>query len=224
MIDLAFKNITKQKSRTILTLLGIIIGISAIVALGSLSEGLRQQISQNLELNAGKITVAQKGSSGFAVGFLGSELTQDNLDTIAGVSGVKEVVPQKYYIENIIPFKGPEWIAIGIEPEKIEYFKGPNILPEEGRDLEEGDTDVMVAGKNFAAQRNLEVGDFFTVKDTDLEIVGVLESSGVSNIDDNFIVPLETLNDITGDEFFPVAYAIPEDLREIEVVDRKSVV
>ena len=75
MIDLAFKNIARQRTRTFLTVLGIVIGIGAVVALGSISEGLNNEVQQSLELNAGKIIVSEKESSGFFVGFSGSEFS-----------------------------------------------------------------------------------------------------------------------------------------------------
>ncbi len=221
MIDLAIQNIRQQKTRTFLTMLGIVIGIGAVVALGTISEGLNKRVQQNLELNAGKIMVSQKGSSGFLVGFTGSELSQENVEEIASVSGVKEVVPQLYYWENIVPFKGPEWVAIGIETSKTEFFKGESIMIEKGRDLEENDGEVLVAGKKFADTYNLDVGDFFTIKDRDVEVVGILEESGVQNIDDYFIMPLKALQDITDKDFYPIVYVIPEDIKETEILAQR---
>lgn len=218
MIDLAFKNIRRQKTRSFLTVLGIVIGIAAVVALGSISEGLNQQVSSNLELNAGKIVITQQGSSGAFTGFSGSELTDEQVDEIAAVSGVKEVVPQVYYWETLNPFEGPEWVAIGITPSKAEFFAGESIQVEEGRELDDSDDTAIVIGRNFADRYLLEVGDFFTVKDVDMEIVGVFELSGVPDIDNNFIIPLEALQDLTGVDTFPVVYAIPDDLRETEIL------
>ncbi len=218
MLSLALANIARQRTRTALTVLGIVIGIAAVVALGSISEGLNANIQKNLELNAGKILVSQKGSSGALVGFAGSELTAEQVGEIAQVSGVKDTVPQLYYVETIDPFHGPDWIAIGIDPEKAEFFKGENIRIKEGRELEANDGEVLVAGAAFADRFQLEPGDFFTAKDTELEVVGVLEESGVSTIDDNFLVPLETLQTLMEVDTFPVVYVIPDDLKQIETV------
>jgi len=218
MLDLAFKNIKRQRTRAFLTVLGIVIGIAAVVSLGSLSEGLNQLVQNNLELTAGKIVVAQAGSSGFLIGFAGSELTDEDLSEIQSVSGVKEVVPQLYAIGEIIPFEGPAWVAIGIEPSKTEFFAGENIKIEKGRSLEDGDGEVIVAGANFADEQNLDAGDFFAIKDTELEVVGIFEKSGQGDIDNNFIVPLNALQDITEQDFFQTIYVIPDDLTKIELI------
>lgn len=62
MLDLVFKNILRQRTRTFLTILGIVIGIAAVVGLGSFAEGLNHYITASLELAAGKILVHEKGS------------------------------------------------------------------------------------------------------------------------------------------------------------------
>lgn len=218
MFDLALKNITRQRTRTFLTVLGIVIGIGAVVALGSISAGLNEEVQSNLELTAGKIIVSEKGSSGFLIGFSGSELTEENVEEIAETAGVKDVVPQLYDVGEIVPFSGPEWVAIGIQPSKAEFFAGESILIEEGFPLEDGDTESINIGKTFSENNNLEIGDFFTLRDVELEVVGIFELTEISDIDNNFIVPLETLQDILDVDTFPVVYAIPDDLRNTEIL------
>lgn len=221
MLDLAIRNVVRQRTRTILTTIGIVIGIAAIVALGSISEGLSQEIEKSLELTAGKILVTESGSSGFIFGFRGSDLTDENLDEIRDVSGVQEVIPQIYAIGPLIVGRGPEWVAIGIEPDKVQYFTGENINIDTGRELELGDDEVIIVGSSFSDDFDIEVGDFFTIEKTDLEIVGVLEEAGISDIDDSIIVPLETLQNLLDKDTFPVVYVIPEDISDIEVVSER---
>ncbi len=218
MIDLAFNNIRRQRTRTFLTVLGIIIGIGAVVSLGSISSGLRVEIEKSLEISAGKITVSEKGAE-FITGFTGSELNDEDLDSLASISGVKDVVPLIYYFEGVgVGFGGPEWVAVGMPPDKQEYFTGETIRIDEGRELEDGDIEVMVSGSNFAARNDLEVGDFYVLKEADLEVVGILEESDISDVDNNFIVPLEGLKDIVGRDTYQLAYVIPEDVGDTEFV------
>ncbi|MFH1364118.1 MAG: ABC transporter permease [Candidatus Aenigmatarchaeota archaeon] len=221
MLDLAFQNIFRQRTRTLLTVVGIVIGIAAIVALGSISESLGQEVQKSLELTAGKIIISEVGSSGFIMGFMGSELTDDNLDEIIGVSGVEEIIPVNYAIGPLAAFQGPAWIVIGIEPSKIQYFIGENIKVESGRMLDDGDDEVMVIGKTFAENNDLEVGDFFTVEENDIEIIGVLEEAQISDIDNGLFMPLETLQDLTDSDTYPMVYAIPEDIIDTEIVGER---
>lgn len=218
MLDLAFRNIKRQKSRTILTVLGIIIGIGAIVALGSISEGLSVEIEKSLALTAGKIIISEGDSSGLIFGFAGSELTNENIEEIRETSGVGEVIPQIYLIGEIVPFRGPDWIAIGIEPDKIEYVTGENIQIESGRNLDDGDGEVIIIGKTFSEDRELEVGDFFTIEEVDMEIIGILEKANIADIDNSMIGPLETFKDIADMDTVPVVFVVPEDVTDTEIV------
>jgi putative ABC transport system permease protein len=224
MLDLAFKNIRRQRIRTALTILGIIIGIGAIVALGSIAEGIEYMIQSNLELVAGKIMVIEKDSGFF--GMMGS-LDQEDLETISSVSRIKDVVPVIVHLENIVPMHGPEWIAIGIQPSKSEYFVGKNIEVD-GRVIEDGESGVAELGKDLAEKYNVETGDYFSIKDTDFEVVGILEKTGISDIDISIVVPLEDLQDVLETDTFQIIYAIPDDVadtervaEEIEDVDEK---
>ena len=220
MFDLAVRNVLRQRTRTALTVIGIVIGIAAIVSLGSVSEGLSQEIERSLELTAGKVIISEGESSGFIFGFSGSELTDENLDEILDVSGVKEIIPQLYAI-GPISFGGPEWIAIGIEPSKLEYFTGENIEAESGRLLDEGDTENAIIGKDFSENNDIEVGDFWPIEDVDFEVVGIIEETGTSDIDLSIVVPLETLQDVLEIDTVPVVYAVVEDVSDTEIVGER---
>ena len=94
MLDLAFKNIMRQRTRTTLTALGILIGIAAIVALGSIAEGIDSAVQSGLEITAGKIMVMEAG------GFfgLGGSIDQEDIDSIEGLGGIKEIIPMSFII------------------------------------------------------------------------------------------------------------------------------
>lgn len=217
MWDLAFKNIMRNKTRTFLTVLGILIGIGAVVGLGSIAEGIEIAIQNGLELTAGKIMVIEKDSGFF--GYFG-RLTEEDLDLIEGVPGVKDVVPVLSYAENI-QTQGAEWYGIGIEPEKSKYFAGENIEVEEGRKLEEGDSGVVVIGKELAERYNVEVGDEWRIKDMDFEVIGILERTNIQDIDFSVIAPLHDLQTVLEKDSFQMIYVIPEDVKDTEIIAKE---
>ena len=214
MLDFAFKNILRQRTRTILTTLGILIGIGAIVALGSVADGLDAAIQSGLELTAGKITV-QEGEDLFG---MNSELDSEDEETISSLNGVKEVVPLIWYVDNIVPFQGPEWVAIGVEPEKSEYLFGENIEYEEGREIEEGESEVAVVGYTIAQKYNVGVGDTWEIDEVDFDIIGITEETGISDIDGSIVVPFEDLQDVLEEETFQWMYVIPDDIKDTEKI------
>jgi putative ABC transport system permease protein len=215
MWDLAIKNIFRNRTRTILTVLGILIGIGAIVALGSIAEGIDASIQSSLELTAGKITVHKAGSGIFSAG---NELTTEDLDLLQSIGGVKDTVPVTVYIGAIQAMSGPEYIVIGIEPEKTQYFVGENVKMYQGRQLEEGDSGTAMVGKTIAEKYNLQIGDSWTVKEEDFEIVGIIDSTGISDIDSSILVTiLELQNVLETDNYYSI-YVIPDNVRDTEKI------
>ena len=92
---IAIKNITKRKKRAMLTILGIFIGIAAVVALVSLGQGLQQTINAQFEkIGADKIIIQAK-EIGFGSKNLQGELKEQDLKTIKetnGVSGISAIL------------------------------------------------------------------------------------------------------------------------------------
>ncbi len=215
MLDLAIKNIMRNRTRTTLTVLGILIGIGAVVALGSIAEGLNVSITNSLQLTAGKITVRNKDAGIFG---LGTELTKDDLDIINTVSGIKDVVPISVKTGPMSGFTGPEYLIIGMEPDKLQYFVGENTKMYQGRTLETGDSDVAIIGKPLADKYNLQVGDTWTVENDDFQIVGIVEKTDISEIDSAVIVPLDNLQAIMNKDTYYAIYVVPDDVRDTEKV------
>lgn len=215
MIDLAYQNIMRQKTRTILTALGILIGIAAIVALGSVAEGIDAAVKSGLELTAGKITVMEANVGLFG---MGGELTDEDVDVLEGLSGIDRVVPIVYHVGNFEMFQGPEWVAIGLNPDNQDLFIGETIEMDEGRLLDDGDSGVVVLGKTVADNKLLERGDFFTIEEEDFEIVGVIEHTGIADIDTSVLVTFDDLSDLLDSDTYQMIYVIPDDLRDIERV------
>jgi len=218
MLDFALKNIKRRKTRTILTTLGIIIGIAAIVALGSLSEGLSIMVTEELGAVAGKIIITQKGA-GMASGYIGSDITPEQLSMISEISGITEVVPMVFYMPPFGPGAGmPSYAVIGIEIDKLEYFIGEEILVEDGRKPDDDEREVALAGVMLRDTMNVRVGDFYTYREKDFQVVGIAEETGISDVDMSYIVPLEDLQDALGTDNYQVAYAVLEDPEDAEDV------
>jgi len=219
MLDIALKNIGRQRTRTILTLLGIIIGIGAIVALGSVAEGIDALVQTSMEKMVGKIMVYQ-GDASFFTFFSGSVITDEDLDEIMDVPGVKDIVPMAFKIAGSgeIEFRQPEQI-MGMPPDKVDYFKGEEVTMYEGRELEAGDEDVVIIGKHVAENRNIGIGDDYDIDEESYQVVGIIEETNDPDIDMGIIMPLDTLKEILELEGeVPVIYVIPEDIGDTEIL------
>ena len=218
MIEFAFKNITRQKSRTVLTTLGIIVGIAAIVALGSFAEGINTFFQGSLEMTAGKVVVQTAGAGGFSTGFTGSDVTQEQVDNILAIDGVQDASPMNIYIQ--MTGFSPDLVVAGIDPADGTLFTGKDVTMYKGVGLQEtvGDKDVMIIGRDLAEKKNLDIGDFVKVKNTDFEIVGIMDRINNANVDGSGVVHMEDLQDAMGTTTFQMVYVVPNDIRESEAI------
>jgi ABC-type antimicrobial peptide transport system permease subunit len=81
------RDLGRRKVRTTLTILGIAIGIWALVVFGSMADKINALVAGGSEFYAGKVTVSAAGGS---MGF-GSPLAVSTADRIAGLPGVDVV-------------------------------------------------------------------------------------------------------------------------------------
>lgn len=219
MLDIALKNIGRQRTRSFLTVLGILIGIAAVVALGSAAEGIDNMVQISMEKMVGKIMIAEAGSSFFTF-FSDSSISNEQIDELLDVPGVKDVIPMVFKVIGTegIQFAQPETVY-GIPPDKTEYFTGERVRMYEGRELEIGDLDVVIIGKDIAEMRNIGVGDEYDIEDEPFLIVGVLEQTDDPDLDMGIVAPLENIREIMDlEDEVPVLYAIPEDIADTEIV------
>lgn len=222
MIKFAFKNITRQRSRSLLTIIGIIIGIAAIISIGSISEGIQHMVEKETKLLAGKITVVEEGLGNMMQAFQLSEMEDLDVELISEVEGVEEVVPMITSFKTSHGFAGvPEYIFIGIEPKKTNYFVGEELEIEEGRELEEGDYKNVVIGKKYSDEHEYSVGDVVEVEDHEFMVIGVLEEAGNTDMDYAIITTLKTAKDVLDRETYSYIIVLPEDIdRAEEVAER----
>jgi putative ABC transport system permease protein len=217
MIDMAFKNIKRNRSRTIITVVGIMIGVAMIVGLGSFAEGINVFFQSTLEFSAGKVTVQQAGAGGFQSGFSGSDITDEQIAMIESIDGVKEVVPINFFMEGGgMSFGGPQTVVVGIDPENSDIFVGESIGLYSGRELESDDTGYIMTGKEFADNRDLVVGDSVLLKDTEYEVIGIIELSNNVNVDGSAMITVQDMQELLDTDDYSLLYVIPDDIRETE--------
>ena len=215
LIDLALKNIMRVKTRTGLTIFGVLIGITAIVALGSISEGIRTMINEELEFLGGTIMVTSEEGGGFMMGFQGSEITSEQIDELKSFSGVKEVVPLTFAVGEITAMQGPEYVIVGVDPAQQDFYIGKGIELDTGRELESNDELSILLSYQYAEDHDLKVGDTLEFKEEDFEVVGILKE-GVGDSDNIIVMPLGTMMDVYDMDSYGAAYVVPEDVGKIE--------
>jgi putative ABC transport system permease protein len=171
----AISNIWRRPLRTALTILGIVIGVFALTVMGALAEKLNVLVDGGDEYFRTRIFVFDQGaSSGFQAS--ARPITRDLVDEMAGIEGVDRATPVLQTLldpDEIGGFDIPELLT-GIEPETW-YDERVDLRIDAGRFLKAGEEAVTVIGADLAERYELRVGDSFTMRDRDFEVVGVLE-------------------------------------------------
>jgi putative ABC transport system permease protein len=205
-ILLAWNSLKERKLRSFLTILGISIGVLAIISLVSIGEGLRVAVTKQIEqLGANKILVmpfAEMGPQAMS----GSYFEQKDVNKIEKVRGVKLVAP--FLMKTLeVEFGGEKKLIMvtGTEPEKTQeiFEKVQGYELEDGRFLTKKDKSSVVLGNSVAHNMfssDLEIGDRIKIANKDFRVVGILKEVG-NRIDDNTIIlPLNVMRELTGEE------------------------
>jgi putative ABC transport system permease protein len=185
------RNLGRRKLRTTLTILGITIGIWALVVFGSMANKINALVAGGSQFYDGKVTVSAKGAG---MGF-GSPVDISAGDRIAAVGGVDVVVPGVSMLlsddASGMSMSMPQMIMgeipgadLGRETFPMAYASGRALTP-----ADEG-SNVAVLGSDIARQHDTRVGDTMTLHGESFVVVGILEPT-LTAPDTTVIVPLQ---------------------------------
>ena len=197
-VKLAFRSLKRRKLRSWLTLIGIFIGIAAVVSLIGLGEGLRAAIMGQFGFLGPDILAVQ--AAGTQLGTPGkgavNPLSDKLVNKIKKIEGV-EVAFNRYLATIKVEFNNIQDIAIAVSsPEKEVrkvFIQALNIKTSKGRMLKDGDVRRVVLGSNYAEKDNkfkrpVKVGDNILLNGQEFEVVGILEKKGSFMFDNAIVV------------------------------------
>ena len=218
-LKLAVNILLHSKLRSWLTIIGIVIGVAAIVAIVSIGEGAQLNVQERLSgLGADLITVSpgfERASGGFRGGFGGGghvmasgsssittkakNLTDKDMRIIKAVEGVS-------FVNGIVSGRADVFYlaeSASVSVQGVEPLAWRNIIAtelESGRYLNPGDTNVIVVGSRVAKstfKQPLALNRGITIEGRLFKIVGILKESGGD--DNRIIMPIEQSRDIIED-------------------------
>lgn len=204
--SLALKNLKKRGLRSWLTMLGIFIGIAAVVSLISLSQGLETAvIGQFSSLDPDKLLVQNSGTGFGPPGSTAVEsLTEHDLNLIKSVSGVDEAITRLIRVVSLEYNKIKLFKTVGSIPPNQEHidiiYDALNAGVESGRLLNDKDRGKIVLGSNFLTDddfdKKINVGTNIKIQGKDFEVIGFLKKSSTFIINDAILMPEDDLKDI----------------------------
>jgi putative ABC transport system permease protein len=180
------RELSRRKLRTTLTILGITIGIWALVVFGSMANKINALVDGGSQYYADKIIV----TDGSAFGTAPMSLTSaDIIRELDGVAAVDAQIQLLFDEEQGVSFGIPELIIGGIpgadeglEQFQLELATGRMLTPED-------DGDVVVLGSTLSQSKDAVAGDTIEIRGRDFEVVGTLQPT-LTAPDTTAIVPL----------------------------------
>ena len=203
---IALRALRVNKLRSALTMLGIIIGVGAVIAMVAVGSGAQARVAEQIQSLGSNLIIVLSGSvtsGGIRMGF-GSQLTITEDDAYAvqrEIPAVQVAAPSSRGTVQVV-YGNLNWSTTvqGVTPEYLEardwgLAEGRNILPEDY----DGATKVVLLGQTTAL--NLfgdsdPMGQIIRIRKVPFTVVGILDRKGQNSWgqdqDDVLIIPLST--------------------------------
>jgi len=227
---MAWASLIANKMRSILTMLGIIIGVAAVIALVSIGNGVKQDIQNSISSLGSNLLMVMPGAPRTpgvrpSAGSMKS-LKVSDYEAISKLDGVKAASPMTNG-SYVVIYQNKNWTT-SVSGVSYNYLDVNNWSMKSGRFLSEKNVQnrerVAVVGKTVV--KNLfgdedPVGAEIRVKNIPFRIIGVLNSKGSGAMgndqDDMVIIPYTTaMERVEGVDYLRIIYVTGKDENGID--------
>ena len=215
IIRIAMRALARNKMRSALTMLGIIIGVGAVIAMVGVGQGAQDQVQQRIAAMGSNVLFVGSGTvsrGGMHMGWGATKtlVYDDMVAILKECPAVKAAAPMTGTSSQVV-YENTNWYTRtnGTEPQYFEVRTWPMAS---GSTFTESDVETAanVAVIGETVRKNLfgavdPIGETVRIKNLPFKVVGVLTAKGQSaamgdDQDDQIFVPLTTLQKkITGD-------------------------
>ena len=203
IIKVAFKGLAVNKLRTFLAMLGIIIGVGAVISMLALGAGAQKRVMERIASMGTNLLMVHPGQRGFR-GVMSD--TSQRLK-LSDARAILERLPNVYQVAPVV--RGQVQlkyfnrnIACSVIGSSSTYFPVRNFEIDKGRTFTEGEVDRMarvavlgpVTSKNLFGKTS-PVNETIKIKGINFRIVGITKakgSRGRHNPDDQVVIPYTT--------------------------------
>lgn len=205
IIRVSIRSIQSNKLRSFLTMLGIIIGVAAVIAMVAIGKGSSSSVTSSISglgSNLLIISPGQSSSGGINMGFGSSNtLKLKDVDAIAAEDSVAGAVPSASSNFQIVA--GSENYNTSVEGTGMSFLEVRSTSVQSGRFFNNYEynnhENVAVIGSevvtNLFPSNPNPIGERIEINQVPFTVIGVLKSqgsSGMTNNDDRIIVPVTT--------------------------------
>ena len=232
-LQIAISALTINKMRSALTVLGIVIGVSAVIAMIAVGSGAKAQITEHIASMGSNLLMVRSGSSTsgglrMGSGTVPTLTVEDSEAILSEIPSVKYVAPDLAGVAQVV-HGNQNWSTsiIGTMPEMLEIRNWPLAS---GRCFTQqevhGATKVCLVG--WTVMENLfegsdPTGQIVRIKNIPFTVIGVLNHKGQSgpghDHDDTIMVPLTTAQKrLFGMQFPGMVKGIAVKIRDLELI------
>jgi ABC-type antimicrobial peptide transport system permease subunit len=179
-----FKNLLRRKTRTFLTLIGIAIGVAAVVALSAIAEGFINSYTTILTSSGADVIVAQEDAADIILSAVDDSVGPQ----VAAMAGVSKVAGMMIGVVTMPDV--PYFIVFGLDSTE---FAMQHYKVVEGRPIMGMRQALLGRAASKSFKKN--VGDNFKIQEVSYRVVGIYETgSGVEDM--GAVIPLKEAQDI----------------------------
>ncbi|HOS82354.1 MAG TPA: ABC transporter permease [Methanolinea sp.] len=214
--EFAKRNVRLHWLRSLLAIIGIIIGVTAIVSMGILGNSLVLAISDSLSTVGDSVIVTPHvGGGSFSMGSASERITERQLEQIKRAVAPDITIPVYSGSARMkVGTKDTAGVVYGLRPDDI-----PVLLEVEQGSYLRGSSGAM-AGARFAKENDLRVGSRITIKDKGtLRVVGILKERGMGfdiNPDYGIVVEDKWYEQAYGQKDYDMVIVKVRDISRIE--------
>lgn len=208
ILTMAVEAMWSNRLRTGLTMLGVIIGISSVIAVTSVGQGIQKATEQQIQALGSNVILVLAGaarSGGISQGFgSASTLTWEDAQAVSQQVTAAESVTAYLQRAVQVVYAGQN-VSTQVLGTDLNYPEVKNIHPQEGQYFTQEDLDganpVVVLGSkvrdDLFGVGSSAIGSDIRIQNGRYKVIGVMESKGAAgaqNVDDQMYIPLTNMS------------------------------
>jgi len=211
LLKLSYRSLSRRRLRSWLTILGIVIGIAAVIILIAIAQGLDASIRSALTIYGTNYIIVSPsirlgGGGGLSIGapVVTGILRERDVEAIKPIGGVEAAAGAIMVPMATIEFKGERVTRSigGIEPDVYGGF----ILNgfEAGRMFSPGDTSGVVIGYDVAHSffsKHIAVGNTVKINGREFKVRGIMNKVGIGDTDADLIIDPKAARELLGSRY-----------------------
>lgn len=171
------KNVFRRKTRAVLTISGIMIGVLALIVMGAMAEKITLLVDGGTQWYGDKVTVSAGNGGGMSMSTEPLSISKiKEIEKVDGVAKASASVMLLLDAKQTSVSMGVPPLAVGADNrgKGYETFK---IYYTEGREVKTGETGKVTVGADLVKKLNAKVGKTIKIRGEEFEVVGLMEKT-----------------------------------------------